>query len=838
MAFSFLKEVSPFPSIRYNPGTERGDLAVITRKFHKNLDRFERAVLGAGLVLVLLVGVGVDRWLCRSVPFGVPVGRMPYKLEPYRAFTMPSRAYNGRAGQAFSLVNYKGEGYPSLVKSGNPGLTIYEERNGRLGDTRWQKNLDPDFVWAKHNARLGPATDINGDGRQEIIYSCCTEDGFRNEVGAIDPLADRYLGKVALPGGPDRRPDGVWDGYYVPFGSFEHERADGTRTRALVVAADVFYDALGRGVFALDLERGEIIWRFDLAGSPKQGNQHVADLDGDGRSEIIISTNAPDNLGDQRVNGMSDSQVTVLVLNDEGGLLWARVLAQRSCYGLVRVGDVDGDGLPEVLSGVSSISRPYSEVTIWDGPTGALRHRVVLENNLNGMGLLNDETGQTRQVLISALHSGLAHLNIQDGKMRLVNWQVRGHKARVLLCGDILEEPGQEAVVIVVGVGLFILDARGQPLAALEDESLKGGGQMVFWRPNEERKLLLGSRLTPQGVDIRSRSRWYRTDLRPATASLGGLLLLSGGLVLRRKQRGFYHQHLDMNDPDILREMRLRLLSDLELSGHGAMGILKSLRRLIWTLETRSSGVGASLEVNRRLENHWQDFRGGVLPHVRDILGLAERVGIVPHVVVTVRENLEELEGILIRLAAGGFESEAILEDIAVLQRCSDDTESGMQTIRRNVEDLFRADWSELWNRVLRAHAEDLQAARVRVEQNGLLEGVFCRLDPRQLEFMLDNLVGNAVRAMAESADPRLRICTRVEDGMVIGEVRDTGWGIAPEDWDRIMETPYSSREGGGLGLFETQRILRLFGGGISVRESRAGEGTTLRLVVPESRAR
>jgi len=50
------------------------------------------------------------------------------------------------------------------------------------------------------------------------------------------------------------------------------------------------------------------------------------------------------------------------------------------------------------------------------------------------------------------------------------------------------------------------------------------------------------------------------------------------------------------------------------------------------------------------------------------------------------------------------------------------------------------------------------------------------------------------------------------------------------------METPYSSRKGGGLGLFETNRLLRLYGGTIAIKDSKPGEGTTIRLAIPEVR--
>jgi len=369
-------------------------------------------------------------------------------------------------------------------------------------------------------------------------------------------------------------------------------------------------------------------------------------------------------------------------------------------------------------------------------------------------------------------------------------------------------------------------------LKVLAATKIDGGGvgKIDVW-PVEPGKTFL---LTAAGSILLTPAEWHeKIDPYPAARAGGTLFLLGGMLFVRRSRRDFYRMKLDVNDPDILRELRLRLLSDLELSGHGSVGILKSLRRLLWNLESRCAGLGGSEEMTRQLHSLLQDFNSAVLPHVRKILGLASKADIAHPSVLRTEEALNEIEQQLIAIAASDFLPEKIQEELIGLQESAEEAEVGLQKIRRTVEDLFCADFSDVLSLVLRAREEELKAAGVKLVHGGFSDEKKCRLDPSQLEFMLDNLVGNAIRAMGDSAEPVLSISLDLVDGFVVCDVSDTGWGIAPEDWDRVMETPFSSRKGGGLGLFETSRLLRLFGGGISVKDSKAGVGTTVRLVVP-----
>ncbi len=124
-----------------------------------------------------------------------------------------------------------------------------------------------------------------------------------------------------------------------------------------------------------------------------------------------------------------------------------------------------------------------------------------------------------------------------------------------------------------------------------------------------------------------------------------------------------------------------------------------------------------------------------------------------------------------------------------------------------------------------RVHAE----GPVRVEADQLL-----------LERLLSNLLSNARRAGPDGA-LTIEICAS-EDGSTIA-VEDEGYGIAPEDRDRVFE-PFrrldearSRDEGGvGLGLYLCRQIARAHGGEVVALGRKDGQpGARLQVTLPKT---
>jgi signal transduction histidine kinase len=90
------------------------------------------------------------------------------------------------------------------------------------------------------------------------------------------------------------------------------------------------------------------------------------------------------------------------------------------------------------------------------------------------------------------------------------------------------------------------------------------------------------------------------------------------------------------------------------------------------------------------------------------------------------------------------------------------------------------------------------------------------------------NLVDNALEAMAGVEDRRLTVATASRDGVIMVRIGDTGVGMAPGDLPRIFAPFFTTKRAAGedragLGLFMVRRLLAPYGANIRV-DSRPGE--------------
>jgi signal transduction histidine kinase len=108
--------------------------------------------------------------------------------------------------------------------------------------------------------------------------------------------------------------------------------------------------------------------------------------------------------------------------------------------------------------------------------------------------------------------------------------------------------------------------------------------------------------------------------------------------------------------------------------------------------------------------------------------------------------------------------------------------------------------------------------------------------DERRLRQVIYNLLSNAVKFTPEGGS--VVVASARVDGEVQVSIADTGPGIASEDYERIFEefqqtaVGVDQREGTGLGLALSKRLVELHGGRIWV-ESEPGQGSRFVFTLP-----
>lgn len=142
----------------------------------------------------------------------------------------------------------------------------------------------------------------------------------------------------------------------------------------------------------------------------------------------------------------------------------------------------------------------------------------------------------------------------------------------------------------------------------------------------------------------------------------------------------------------------------------------------------------------------------------------------------------------------------------------------------------------QLLRRTLRILDRDLEQAGVRVLDNLEVVGQLpLTADPRRLQQVFLNLFLNAIQAMPEGGELRLRV--GVAGTLAEVEVSDTGVGIDPRERDRLFEPFVTTKEkGSGLGLSVARQIVHDHGGQIAI-DGAPGRGATVKLTLPLSGA-
>jgi signal transduction histidine kinase len=182
-------------------------------------------------------------------------------------------------------------------------------------------------------------------------------------------------------------------------------------------------------------------------------------------------------------------------------------------------------------------------------------------------------------------------------------------------------------------------------------------------------------------------------------------------------------------------------------------------------------------------------------------------------------------------------EVRSIIDDIDADDRRAGELIHAMRALLHHHEvQLVLLDLNEVVRDVSRILHGDFLLRRVTLvlDLDAQLPKVRC--DLVQLQQVLLNLIMNAFESMAETTklDRRMIIRTRAgDDGRCVISVRDAGKGIRPENFERLFEQFFSTKQDGlGMGLSIARSIIESHGGRIWATNN-SDVGATFHVALP-----
>ena len=216
-------------------------------------------------------------------------------------------------------------------------------------------------------------------------------------------------------------------------------------------------------------------------------------------------------------------------------------------------------------------------------------------------------------------------------------------------------------------------------------------------------------------------------------------------------------------------------------------------------------------------------------------------VGNVSH---ELRTPLAALRSVIETLQDGALDDRPAADDF--LRRADHEVERLINLVEELLElsriesgevplDIQPTDVSALLQEALELARPEATRRRVELKLDVAPDLEVVELDAKQIDRAVFNLVQNAIKFTPPTGSVTVS-ARRVDDSLEV-TVRDTGVGIAATDLPRVFERYYKvdqSRASGGtgLGLALVKHAVEAHGGTVSA-ESRIGEGSTFRFVIP-----
>jgi len=574
------------------------------------------------------------------------------------------------------------------------------------------------------------------------------------------------------------------------------------------------------------------LWRYDM-GPVLTGGDFLS-IPND-TPLVVVSTFAPFN--GTSCNGTTDSQAYVFCFKGYNRLLWKTRTSGVFTWNKVRLADIDGDGRNEVIVArkfeddehkLKRVEDLWS-VAVLDRSDGHIVRHAELGAGVAGIVAADLDGDNLPEIIVSAQDG---KLYILDNKLKLIH---TSPDARQNIIGDgvvdvrDLNNDGKKEIICQGATEILIRDNGGRLIAEKDIAT----SPIVAVATSEGRRYIVAKGAEMSVVRIYELVKEAKVLGRgPWLFAIMGILVGFIGTYtfnLSRAHASKRSSSLALSD-----EAHDSLLVGLSAFEHGGSS-LAILRRLQFRLVNWDRRKDLENDGPDEFEGLVESFRTTVVVDLRQIMILARRAKVPRKTPKSLFELATSASGSLETLMAvkdsGASEDQS--KNAAAALSILQEIDKGVSALRKHLRTVFRAQVAESVGRALNGNLAALHAMGIEPKlhvTDTFDDAAF--VSPLLFEKVLNNLISNAIAAMEHGEGRSLEVFLHSEGAYLLIDVKDGGPGIRRGDWERIFERAVTTKEEGGFGLHFSREGLAKFGAKIFVLESAPDGGTTFRIIL------
>lgn len=721
--------------------------------------------------------------------------------------------------QRVLLAEVKGESDRFLVVDSTQAVCHRIESGGLVPE--WHLTFDPPGSIFPIAAPTREVDDATGDGRPDILLvTGDPEAGY--SLACYDPWGTASWqakhGRTSEPlyrVGPFIRDCEPWradDTGHLGVYAFGDADEDGHRE----VYASSFVTVRGcepRRLLAISGPSGKVLWQFPVG--PQINSVSFLMRPDSGKTHIILSSYAPN-------NGFTDgpcpdSESCVISLSPAGEVDWCTKLGGRFSRSWVAIGDLDRDGQDDIVVGMQlgpDDRRTLPALLRLDPTSGAIVERHAFASGVRELHTADLDGDARLEIVILGQDQGVYCMSSAFRP----SWAESTLAGREIAGIHDLDSDGKKEILVVSPPSIKILDAHGRLVASEPiDPDLDARLAVFNGRPV----------IVVRGGALARLVTLDPPVISPITAGIAaGLIVLAAILagvlaLMRRAGTQEFARHV----------ARERLLDAVRAFRHGPGGSsLDKIDNIRFTLMNWETHLRHIDKNNDAFTLTARQFAASILPELRELAAAAQAADVPRehwiHLVACADGATRELR----HLAQPGATAGADGPDPAL--RDLDKIMADLDAIRHHLDRFYRAPLLTTMALALEARSHCLDGARVQVISGDAVgQQTQAVVSAVALQKVMENLLDNALSAMAHSDWREIRIHVTCDGSYYQVDVEDTGCGIPRERWESIFHGGDSTRsEDGGFGLRWSRQELARHGASIFVHDSKPGRGTTFRI--------